>query len=284
MTFHVESFEQGERIGLQEVKDIETEILVYFADYCREHDLRFFLAGGTLLGAIRHQGFVPWDDDIDIVMPRPDWEIFMKNNTTKFGPYELRSFQYTPEVHPRPLFRIVNPRYFMKIDHIQKFLPIWIDILPLDGLPEDKEERKQHYRKAKKLKWLIARSYSNFYKEKNPLKRVLKLAICLPLRMIGPTYFIKKLDELGKKYDYEEAPYAGSFVAGYGYREGVVKSVFESSIDASFEGHKFPIPAGYDTVLKSVYGNYMKLPPASKRKKHLLGAWENAAFQAREEL
>ena len=284
MSFHVETFEEGKRISLGEVKDIEREILVYFASYCREHDLRFFLAGGTLLGAIRHQGFIPWDDDIDIVMPRPDWEAFMKHNTKEFGPYEIRSFQYTPDVHPRPLFRIVDPRYFMKINHIQKFLPIWIDVLPLDGLPENEVEREKHYNKAKKLKWVIARSYSNFYKERNPIKRALKLVICFPLRLIGPTFFIKKLDKLGKKYDYEQAQYAGSLVAGYGYREGVVKSAFEFGIDASFEGHKFPIPVGYDIILGSVYGDYMKLPPESKRKKHLIDAWENAAFQAREVL
>ena len=280
MGFHIEHFSSGRKLELEEVKQIEVNILKSFSEYCLEHNLRFYLAGGTLLGAVRHQGFIPWDDDIDLVMPRPDWERFLElNKDIKFGKYEIRSFKHTPDIHPRPLFRIVDTRYFMQINHIQKYLPIWIDVLPLDGLPEDEKLRKEHFDKAHKLKWLIARSYSNFFKEENKIKRLLKLIICFPLRVIGPTYFIKKLDELGKVYPYNESQYVGSFVAGYGFKEGVPKTVFESAIYASFEGAKFPIPAGFDTVLTSVYGDYMNLPCQKKRKVHLLGAWESKNYE-----
>lgn len=278
MRFHVEKFEAGKELSLRQIWDIQVSILNYFSEYCKRNDLSFFLAGGTLLGAIRHQGFVPWDDDVDIVMPRPDWERFMSMNRIEFGPYELRTYQYTPEKHPRPLFRIVDTRYFMQINHIQKYLPIWIDVLPLDGLPSEVKERKKHYKKAKVLQWMIARSYSNFFKEKRKPVRALKWVVCLPLRIIGPTFFIRRLESLAKQYDYDKSEYVGSFTCGYGFREGVRKEVFSAPKEAFFHGCSFPVPVGYDVILSSVYGNYMMLPPEKKRKIHMLGAWENAAY------
>lgn len=275
MAYRCEEFKAGERITIDQVRAVQVDILKYFASYCYEHQLRFFLAGGTLIGAVRHHGYVPWDDDLDIVMPRPDWEKFISMNRIEFGPYEIRSYQYTPEIHPRPLLRIVDKRYFMQINHIQHYLPLWIDVEPLDGLPSNTAERKKHFARAKILQKLIAGSYSDFFKVRKRWLRALKRLVFLPLRMIGPLFFIKKLEKLGKKYDYESAEYAGTFTCGYGFSEGVRKRVYATADFTDFCGETFPIPAGYDEILTNNYKEYMMLPPARKRRVHMIGAWVN---------
>ena len=279
MRYHIEeNFKIEHPISMDEVKRLEIDILRTFVEFCEEHHLRYFLAGGTLIGAVRHQGFVPWDDDMDVTMPRPDFERFRELTADgKLGPYEIRSIQHTPEIHCRPFDRIVNPDYMCALSTDQIRLPPWLDVMAWDGLPEDKNENKKHWEAVQQLKHYAARARTPISRTKSRYKRFLKRFIYLPLKLIGPHYFARKISELAKKYSFDDCEYVGTVFAGYGPKERMPKYYFiDGDIEQKlwFEGIHCSVPAHYDLVLHHMYGNYMKLPPNKKRRTHVKKAWK----------
>ena len=266
----------GRFINLDELKQIELNILKEFDAYCRSNDLKYFLAGGTLLGAIRHQGFIPWDDDIDVLMPRPDYLRFHDLTKGKLNKYTVRSIYNCPKLHTRPFIRVVDDQYMTKLSTPPFYMPPWIDIFPMDGLPDDPKESKAHFKKAKKLKWLVARSWIPIeYTTKKKHKKILKKICFLPLRLLGHNYFLRKLEQYGMQYDYDKCDYVGCVVAGgHGARERVLKSSFCKPVLMRFEDSMFIGPYDYDTYLKHLYKKYMKIPSKKARQTHLISAWE----------
>lgn len=277
MKYHMEKFVPIKPINLDKVKKLEIEILREFVNFCEENHLKYFLAGGTLIGAVRHQGFVPWDDDMDVSMPRPDFEKFRElTKSGKLGPYTIQSIEHTPEVHVRPFDRIVNDGYMVKTTADQPYISPWLDVHALDGLPTDLTENKKHWDKANYLK---RRSYMsrNFVSlTKNPIKRWLKWIAFFPYReIIGPVYYAKRLTEEGKKYSFYESEYIAAYVAGYGRKERMPRYYFtDGEKKLWFEGILCSVPPHYDLVLTHMYGEYMKLPAVNKRKTHMIEAWE----------
>lgn len=266
----------GRAISLDELKQIELSILKEFAAFCTEHDLTYFLAGGTLLGAVRHQGFIPWDDDIDVLMPRPDYIRFHELTEGKLNSYTVRSIYNCPELHTRPFIRIVDDRYMTKLQTPPFFMPPWIDVFPMDGLPDNMDESEKHFKRAKRWKWLVARSWIPMqYTTENKLKVILKKVLYWPLRLIGHNFFLRKLEQFGMRYSYEQCKYVACVVAGgHGKRERVLKSSFCKPVLLRFEDAMFMGPSGYHDYLKNLYKNYMSIPGENNRQIHLLKAWE----------
>ncbi len=267
---------RGNTIGLKELKQIELNILKAFHMFCEDHGLTYFLAGGTLLGAVRHQGFIPWDDDIDVLMPRPDYFKFLELTKEGLGEYTVRSIQTHPELHTRPFMRIHDERYMTKLTVPPFYMPPWIDIFPIDGMPDDPAEAKKYFKRAKKYKTTVARAWIPIkYQTKNKLKRIIKSIVFFPLRIIGHHYFLKRLESYGLQYSYESSEYVGCVVAGgHGYKERVKKSEFCVPVLMKFEDSMFYAPAGYHVYLQQLYGNYMKIPKKTKSYTHLDSVWE----------
>lgn len=277
MKYHIENdFKKKSKISIAQVKTLEIEILRTFVTFCEEHDLKYFLAGGTLIGAVRHQGFVPWDDDMDVSMPRPDFERFRElTSDGKLGQFEIRSTIHTPEIHVRPFDRIVDPRYMTSVKVDQMFIPPWIDVHALDGLPTDPKKDEKHWQTARFYKWWSLRARKPLCLEKNILKRFVKWIVFAPARWIGPKYFSDKLTENGKKYSFYDSEYIAAYVAGYGRKERMPRYYFTDGEEKMwFEGILCSVPPHYDLVLQHMYGDYMRLPPKKKRVTHMLGAWE----------
>ena len=266
----------GRTISLEELKGIELAILKEFDRFCRENQLRYFLAGGTLLGAVRHQGFIPWDDDIDVLMPRPDYIRFHELTAGKLAGYAVRSIYNCPKLHTRPFIRVVDDRYMTRLQTPPFYMPPWIDIFPMDGLPEDIEQSDAHFARAKRWKWLVARSWIPVkYTKGGRVKKALKTIVYFPLRMIGHNWFLKKLEQVGMEYDFDQCKYVACVVAGgHGKRERVLKSSFCVPVQMRFEDSMFVGPAGYDAYLKNLYKNYMAIPAQASRQMHWVKAWE----------
>jgi lipopolysaccharide cholinephosphotransferase len=240
------------------------EILVYFRDFCEAHNLRFFLAAGTCIGAVRHHGFIPWDDDLDVQMPRRDYEKIMelwpkeadltrfvcqktdKNVCIKFPMGVARSMDTTC---------IFDHSVDMDICQGLK-----IDIEFLDGYPSGKMQGFIYTSFAKLLALLRAERVPN------RKSKFLKVLSTITLG-IFPTHSIRwRISNVLEKYlmkfdfdgDYEYVRYLATPVRK--------KASYKEALYVDFEGYKMPIPIGYDEYLRDQYGDYMQLPPVDKRK------------------
>ena len=276
MSYHTETFKKGKRISLEDVRKIEIEILKSYIAFCEEHNLRYFFAGGTLVGAVRNQGFIPWDDDIDVVMPRPDYDRFHELTKGKIGNYEVRSIDYCPDIHCRGLIRVVDPDYMTELQVDPMFLPPWIDVFPLEGLPSNYEECLKHYKRANFWKILSKYTRTDLRLTPSRLRRWIKRIAFWPLRtFIGPIYINKKLIEIARQYKFDECEYVGVVATGLGIRERMPKKYFlDGEKKLPFEGMMVSVPPHYDRYLHSFYGDYLRLPNLKDRKIHIVGAWK----------
>ena len=252
-----------ERISLEECKKISLDILIDVAEYCTKHNLRYYLSVGTLLGAVRHKGYIPWDDDIDIMMPRPDYQKFLDNYD---GKYKLLK----PEEGMLYYAKAYDPdtiKYEPGVDYKKnKPYGVDIDIFPLDGMVDDKEKLDKIYKLDTFLEMLLRLSNQPIFYRKNPLKCINRI---IP-RIIGSKNLVKMIEKNASQYDYDNSDYVVRMRwSPHGFTGALPKEVYEPII-GEFEGHEFIIPKGYDKWLRAFYGDdYMSLPPEDKRVTHV---------------
>ena len=237
------------------------EILVYYRDFCEEHQLKFWLTGGTLLGAIRHHGFIPWDDDIDVQMPRDDYEklkmIWNKEaDTSKFVceyPTEQRNTGF-----PMAMIRSVNTTciygHSVKLDICHG---LKIDVEYLDGVPNYFLGIKLHYACVNIMDLCrIGRIPSHT----NIINKVISWII---LRCAYSNHLRWKIISLCEKYQKKYSFYDSEFVR-FSNCNIQKRNSFDKLIYVDFEGYKMPIPKDYNDVLTRSYGDYMQLPPENE--------------------
>lgn len=259
-------------LSLREIQLAELEILIQFDAYCQKHHLTYALCGGTLLGAVRHKGFIPWDDDIDVMMPRPDYE-------------KLKHLVSVQPIHQDMIFRcgengeigapfgkILDTRIPTQINYIDdngsKYL--WVDIYPVDGLPQDIEDTKAIYRKATFFIRLLALAQAQLGEGRSIFKKYAKYVLKPLVRSMGVNRIVGALNALATQYDYENAKYVGVVVgASFGINERLDKKLFEKFIRLEFEGHYFSTMPCWDIYLTQCYGDYMVLPEEKYRKGHI---------------
>ena len=248
-------------LTLEECKQISLEILIDIADYCDKHGITYFLAVGTLLGAIRHQGFSPWDDDIDIMMPRPDYIRLLKEYDGKYRILkpEAGLLYYAKAYDPTTV------KYEADTDYRKnKAIGVDIDIFPLDGIVNDQEVIDKLYKKECFLEMLLRLSNQPIFLRKNPLKAINRI---VP-RIIGSRNIVKMIEKNAMTYDYDTSDYVIRMRwSPNGFTGALPKSVFEKST-AMFEGHEFCIPTGYDEFLTAFFGDYMRIPDEDERVTH----------------
>lgn len=262
--------------GELELRDIQLESLKILKDIdtvCRREGITYWLMYGSLIGVARHQGFIPWDDDLDIAMPRPDYERFLACFDGRFPELD----KYTPvkpEVGLRRPFlitRISNPEYKMVGefgDEVDE-LGVFIDIYPLDGLADNMSEALDKKRKAHKLlvRYLRACNFDCYNKDINPTKR---LAKCILSLMLGkPERYQEQLNALCTERSFDSSKYVG-LVSWTETPDADIyeRTWFEDTVYMPFEDMNVPVPSGYDLLLRSEYGDYMQLPPKEERVGH----------------
>lgn len=260
-------------LSLEETKQVYLELLQELDRLLKANNLRYDLAGGTLLGAVRHKGFIPWDNDIDINMPRPDYERLLE--LSQAGKLEMPAHRSVvmdrDQSFPRHFARYVRHDVMRVPDMAEDWdCPyIGIDIFPIDGLPADDGAFKRQVWQVRQLRRLLLTSV-----ERPNTSRRGKLAAKIKnlyrpiLRKIGPFTLAAKLDEACARMDYGKAEYVGGISGMYGKRERWRKSDMLPQIHLEFEGLKFPAYANYDIYLSNLYGDYMQLPPADKQVPH----------------
>lgn len=261
-------------LSLEEIKKIELNILTEFASFCDSNNLKYYLAYGTLLGAVRHKGFIPWDDDIDVIMPRPDYNKFIELTGYKPIKENLETRLYRACLHPNiyPFAKVVDTKtiVYEKGKSRKNISGIWIDIFPLDGYPEDKEAAEKLFNKYKRLRNLQDLATTNpFYVRQNITKKIIKAIFITPfVKLYGIKNICRKIDLLAQTYSYENCQTLSDFTWGDNIESYLLKSELEPAVQLEFEGKSFKVPAGWQQYLTCLYGDYMQLPPEEERIPH----------------
>ena len=267
--------------SLRKLQLEELSLLERFIEICEEHGFRYYMLGGTLLGAIRHKGFIPWDDDVDVCMPREDYEKFIRLSGKEIGKgYSLQLFQKRKRNTSRyPWARMITKN--MKIINHMANIPreeyVWIDVIPLDGWPDSKLKIFAH--KVHLLFWWNLNQIIQYdelvdQRRKRSWKGKLAIKVASWFKWIGKFVDYRKclykLNKILMKYPYDSDPREIiNFLAAFGFDEKFERESFKEAKDYEFEGHMIKGPAGYDSVLKHIYGaDYMTPPPEDERDKH----------------
>lgn len=250
-------------IYLQDLKRIQVEILDVMSQFCEKHSIQYWLDSGTLLGAIRHKGFIPWDDDIDTGMLRKDYDVFLKLFNEENERYKV----YSVENHPGysfPFAKIIDTQTVLyEPDERGYKLSVYVDLFVYDNAPDDDKEvykmffYRNFLQKMRSLQW-------HHKPSGNILRRSLIYMASIPMRLVPKGYFETKIIKNATKYKNIETKRIGNFTATAPVTAD--KKIFRDFIDVEFEGKKYKAPVGYDEWLTAFYGDYMKLPPIDQRR------------------
>jgi len=257
------------KITIQELRDIQIQILNIVDKYCIEHNIKYFLCYGSLLGAVRHQGYIPWDDDIDIAMPRKDYNRFIKGFNTYSDLYQIYT-EENSEGFCFPFSKVTFENSLMKedFDNCQS-IGINIDIFPIDSVSNNPYKVKATMRYIQYLRYIIDIKRIAIDPQRSYLKNMLLYTGKILLKFLNSNTIAKKITKIAKKYENNSnSTYAGILVWGYGKREIVDIKVFDEAIYAKFVNQNYPIPQRYHEWLSSTYGDYLKLPPEEDRVTH----------------
>ena len=242
------------------------DILVDVSSFCDEHNLVYFLGYGTLIGAIRHKGFIPWDDDIDIEMPRPDYERFLTLYRAS-GKYSL--------IRPEDkgccfLWSKIYDDETIKVEKgidysICPHLGIDIDIFPLDGQPDS--NHFEEFKVATNKRIQLYKKISSCYRPYSGLPLLNKMYTFI-WRIYGADRLKKQYLISAQQFDYSNSSMVGFNSPLSKYKNRHRKETYRLRTKVLFENHLFWAPIGYDEILSDIYGDYMQLPPEEKQITH----------------
>lgn len=268
---------EKQRLNQKEIKSLLLNILIEFDKFCNKNNLTYYLCGGTLLGAIRHEGFIPWDDDIDIMMPRPDYDRLLDWNDEYGWAGYLKKVDWKHRNLPYPFIKIIDTRTLVEERYLADDLAaksLWIDVFPIDGNSEINKKNKRLYRGSAFLRTILKLRLAKTNEGTTKVKRILKKVICPLISRIDIYNLCNKIDKWSRQYDFETASKIGGVLWGYGLREMMIdKSGFLKCQKVFFEGYEFNAPRNYEEYLTNLYNDYMRLPPENKRVTHMYNAY-----------
>ncbi|WP_456058213.1 LicD family protein [Campylobacter hominis] len=260
-------------ISLDEAKEKMLEMMCYIDKVCRDNNIKYSLAYGTLIGAIRHKGFIPWDDDMDIMLTRDNYdkliEIIKKDDKYDFLDIRNGLLANFSKICYKNTVGIEHTK-FMKLPS-EVDMGVYIDIFPIDNLPE-----KDYIKHRKKilfyLKLLNSYSLKRYFCSKSSVRAIIKLFLFLPFCLYSKFFYnkekiINKINCLQIEFNNSNEDYVG--IASFGYFERYKKKWFNEYIDVKFEGYNFMLVKNYDSVIRVCYNDYMTIPSKKNRRIHL---------------
>lgn len=257
---------------LEKIQQIELSILKDFIKICEENNLEYFLYGGCLIGAIRHDGFIPWDDDIDVIMYREDFEKFLKiMQENPWDKYDVLSSEYTEGYFLLFGKMMLKNTIFEEwwVDQVNFDLGIFLDIYVLDNLSSNKIKRFYQLKKGRLLKHLMAVSvvkFTNYPLIPQTIANIFHYLI--KFFHIPPRFFIKQALKTLTLCQNEHCEMLVDITVIKGPTI-FFKKDFSPAKKVKFENITVCVPNNYHRVLTTLYGDYMKLPPIEERRNHI---------------
>ncbi|WP_270745157.1 LicD family protein [Lactococcus petauri] len=268
-----------EELTVNEMRTCQLNILEYIDKVCKENHIEYSLIGGSLLGSIRHGGFIPWDDDIDVMFRRDEYNRFISLFTSELnsGNYEL--WHYSKRETYQPFAKLYDNRTILgkSLDHMWTNIGVHVDIFPYDALPSKENERilfMKHMQK--RAEDLVSTGFPAFVSGSKWYYVAARLFLRLP-RFIN---YHGKNKEIASSYDNESQKYFNSDAEEMGFlaskyfeKEHFPRSIFSEYEDIKFENLSVRKIKDHDTYLTQLFGNYMQLPPENKRITHDFYQW-----------
>jgi len=262
-------------------RGITLQIFSSFISICKKNKLKYYACAGTALGAVRHHGMIPWDDDVDVAMPRPDYERFIEIcNRTELGNLELIN-PHTKRGYFCPFLKLCRKDTTLWENKRRPFvMGVYIDIFPMDGASENFEEFKKDMSYSTKLyrllfnEVMVHRTPQEFIKEfvHNVIRpRKMKMAFRMFLFLDHEKWkkwVLKKMEDVSRKYEWGKTNYIAVYSGTYGERERMPLSWFEDGSTHVFEDFQIVLAREYEKYLTRMFGDYMSLPPEGERKTH----------------
>ena len=253
-------------------------MMKWFHEFCEMQGIKYYAIGGTALGAVRHKGFIPWDDDIDIGVPRQDYErlihlsknIIFQNSYRLEFPLQNEDYDYT-----------FGKLYDVNTTLVENFKNgtkrgVYIDIFPLDGLGNGHSKAIKIFNKVNNIKKIFILRYCSSKKRRPFYKQLIIFFVrCLPSFVYRKKHLINRINKLCKINNYQDSLYVGNCLGMWGQKEIMQREWFGVPQLMRFEDIQIYIPENYDKYLTGLYGDYMKLPPEEKRKSHHDYIYEN---------
>lgn len=247
-------------ISLKEMQQIELSMLLELDAVCKKHSLRYYMDGGTLLGAMCYEGFIPWDDDIDIKMPRPDYER-LKEYSNEFSEHIQVRFPAKSDCE-YAFAKLVDLRTEMieQAGSRIKRSGVYIDILPMDGHPDEGTEYDRHIKRLGRLKDLFHSSLNGFAAMRQSESLLSRVKCRVYSAIYTPWRLLCKMTRAAEKYPYDECARVGLLIEGEPIKERFEKSWLEPQTELEFEGHLLPAPSGYRRHMEMFYGDHVTKP------------------------
>lgn len=254
-------------IGINELKKLQLDILIKIRNFCDSHGISYYLAYGTLLGAVRHKGYIPWDDDIDIMMPRNDYNRFLQEFNGQYKDLVV----HAPELdlsYYAPYANVMDNRTLLCEPHLKhEGIGVKIDIFPIDNVPDEYILYQNVCRKSGKLNRIREAKVAdlNYYNGLSWLKLFIKKVLFF---FISYPVIQKRIIELATNCDPAVGNYVDCIVFITIKNRRFPRTCVEGYELVNFENEKFKAPKDYDVCLKALFGDYMKMPPKEKRVAH----------------
>lgn len=260
-------------LSLSEIQNGSFEVLKKIKEIFDKNGWKYYLAFGTLLGAIRHEGFIPWDDDIDVCVPREDYECFIKyciDKKEELKPFELIHYSTNPK-YIYPIARFSDSRYTLNYKDAKDYgLGLFVDVYPMDGI--DFNDKKYIKKMRRRINDICLLGSTKFIKSKNIIKTIIKYPYYLFLKHKNINKFIEKTDKLAQKYSFNESEYFSVVCWGIKFDKKYKRKWLDGGEALEcfkvFNDIKFRVPYEYDKYLEMAYGNYLQLPPEEERIAH----------------
>jgi len=255
-------------LDLYEIKQIQLEILKNIDSFCKKNDIKYSLYFGTLLGAVRHKGYIPWDDDIDLMMPRPDYDKFIDLYKHK----EFRVLSTIVDSKYPYLFAKVEDKKTKLVEYsdIEYNIGVNVDVFPLEGMPGNDNDLDLYLKKVKKYRRLLDVKIIKIASTRSLIKNLVLKFLKMFFFWLSYEKIIVFFQNEVDKVNYKHSKYLLAPSFHKEKKQRLEKSLYEKFVDIEFEGDMYKGLKGYDTYLTMQYGEYMQLPPEKDRVTHHL--------------